>query len=43
VAYLLRNTPLYRKGIFVGGSIFTMLLALLWLAERVFNLKLISA
>ena len=43
VAYLLRNTPLYRKGVFVGGSVFTMLVALVWLAERVFNLKLISA
>jgi HupE / UreJ protein len=43
VAYLLRNTVLYRKGVFVGGSILTMLVALVWLAERVFNLKLISA
>jgi len=43
VAYLLRNTPLYRKGVFIGGSIFTVLVALMWLAERVFNLKLISA
>ena len=43
VAYLLRNTPLYRKGVFIGGSILTMLVALVWLAERVFNLKLISA
>ena len=43
VAYLLRNTTLYRKGIFIGGSMLTMLVALLWLAERVFNLKLISA
>jgi hypothetical protein len=43
VAYVLRNTALYRKGVFVGGSILTMLVALVWLAERVFNLKLISA
>ena len=43
VAFLLRNTPLYRKGVFVGGSFLTMLVALVWLAERVFNLKLISA
>jgi hypothetical protein len=43
VAYMPRNTPLYRKGVFVGGSVFTMLVALVWLAERVFNLKLISA
>ena len=42
VAYLLRNTRLYRKGVFVGGSILILLLALVWLAERVFNLKLIG-
>ena len=42
-AYLLRNTPLYRKGVFVGGSVLTLLVALVWLAERVFNLKLIGA
>ena len=43
LAYLLRNTALYRRGVFVGGSILTLLVALVWLAERVFNLKLISA
>lgn len=43
VAFLTRNTVLYRKGAFIGGSILTMLVALLWLAERLFNLKLISA
>jgi hypothetical protein len=42
-AYLLRNSPFYRKGVLVGGSILTLLVALVWLAERVFNLKLISA
>ena len=43
VAYVLRNTPLYRKGVFVAGSWLTMLVALVWLLERAFNLKLISA
>ena len=43
VAFLMRNTALYRKGVFVGGSILTMLVALVWLSERMFNLKLISA
>ena len=43
VAYLMRNTALYRKGLFMGGSFLTMLVALVWLAERAFNLKLISA
>jgi len=42
-AYLVRNTALYRKGVFVGGSILTMLVALVWLAERMFNMKLIGA
>jgi hypothetical protein len=43
LAYLMRNTVLYRKGLFVGGSFLIMLVALVWLAERAFNLKLISA
>jgi hypothetical protein len=43
VAYLLRNTSLYRRGVFVGGSILTLMVALVWLAERMFNLKLIGA
>lgn len=43
VAYLIRNSTFYRKGVFVGGSLLTMLVALVWLAERLFNLKLISA
>jgi hypothetical protein len=42
-AYLMRNTVFYRKGLFVGGSFLIMLLALVWLAERALNLKLISA
>ncbi len=43
VAYLLRGTPFYRRGVFVGGSALTLLVALVWLAERAFDLKLISA
>ena len=43
LAYLLRNTAFYRKGVFVAGSCFTLLVALVWLVERAFNLKLISA
>jgi len=43
VAYVLRNTPLYRKGVFVLGSVVTMLVAMVWLVERGFNLKLITA
>jgi hypothetical protein len=41
-AYWLRNTPFYQRGIFVGGSVVTMLVAMVWLAERAFDLKLIS-
>ena len=41
-AFMLRNTVLYRRGVFVGGSLLTVAIALLWLLERAFNLKLIS-
>ena len=43
LAYLLRNTALYRKAVFVGGSWLTMLVAAVWLLERALNLKFISA
>ena len=41
--FVLRQTAFYRRGIFVGGSLLTMAVALVWLTERVFDLKLISA
>jgi hypothetical protein len=41
-AYLLRNTALYRRGVFMGGSFLTLLVALVWLAERALDLKLIT-
>ena len=43
VAFLLRDSFLYRRGVFVGGSVLTLLVALVWLAERALDLKLISA
>jgi len=43
VAYVLRHTPIYRVGIFFGGSVLTLALAFVWLVERAFDLKLISA
>lgn len=43
VAFLLRNTAFYRRGILTGGSIVTLLIALVWFVERAFDLKLISA
>ena len=42
-AFWLRNTGFYRRGIFVGGSLLTLLIALVWLAERALDLKLITA
>lgn len=41
-AFALRNTGVYRRGIFVWGSLLTTLVALAWLAERALNLKLLS-
>lgn len=43
LAYFLRATGFYRRGVFVGGSLLTLLIALVWLIERAFDLKLISA
>lgn len=42
LAYGLRHSTFYRKGVFVGGSVLTALVALIWLIERLFNMKLIS-
>ena len=43
VAFLLRNTRLYLRGVFVLGSWLTMLVALIWLLERALDLKLLTA
>jgi hypothetical protein len=43
VAYALRGGAFYRRGVFVGGSVMTFAIAVIWLVERAFNLKLISA
>lgn len=42
VAWFLRDTPFYRRGIFVGGSLATLVIALIWFVERAFDLKIIS-
>jgi len=42
LAFVLRHTGLYRRGIFVWGSLLILLLASIWLAERAFDLKLVS-
>ncbi len=43
LAYALRRTTLYRRIIFTGGSVLIVLIASVWLAERVFVLKLLPA
>jgi len=43
LAFLLRNTRFYLRGVFILGSWLTMLVALVWLLERAFDLKLVSA
>jgi hypothetical protein len=42
LAYALRRTLFYRRVVLVGGSVVIALLAAVWLAERAFDLKLIS-
>jgi hypothetical protein len=43
LAFVLRNTRFYLRGVFLLGSWLTLLVALVWLVERAFNLKLLSA
>ena len=43
LAFVLRNSRFYQRGIFVSGSLLIVLLASIWLVERVFELKLLSA
>ena len=43
LAYLLRQTPFYQRGVFVWGSVLTILVSLVWLIERAFDLKLLSS
>jgi len=43
LAFWLRNSRFYRRGVFIGGSLLTLALALVWLLERLFDWKLISA
>jgi hypothetical protein len=42
LSFALRHTNFYRQVVFKGGSALTMALALVWLMERVFDLKLIG-
>ena len=42
LAYFLRNTLFYRRAVLVFGSLLIMLLASVWLIERVFSLKILG-
>ena len=39
LAFVLRHTAFYRRGVLVGGSILIAAIAAVWFAERVFNFK----
>ncbi|MFL6707832.1 MAG: HupE/UreJ family protein [Massilia sp.] len=43
LAFLLRNSAFYRKVVLVGGSAVIVAIAMVWLIERVLDLKIISA
>ncbi len=43
LAYALRQTPLYRTGLRVGGSLLIAALALAWFIERAFDLRLLPS
>ena len=42
LAFALRRTSLYRKGLVVGGSLVIALLAAIWFVERAFSVKLLG-
>ena len=42
LAYWLRNGAFYRRGVLTGGSVLITLIAVVWLVERAFDLKLIT-
>jgi hypothetical protein len=41
LAFALRDTWFYRRVVLLGGSILISIIALLWLIERVGNIKLL--
>jgi hypothetical protein len=42
LAWLARNSAFYRKAVLVGGSALILAISLVWLAERLFNVKVMS-
>jgi hypothetical protein len=43
LAYWLRDGVFYRRGVFIGGSLATLTIALIWFVERAFDLRILSA
>ena len=43
LAFWLRRSAFYRRGVLIGGSLLIALLAAVWLVERAFDLKLLPA
>ncbi len=43
LAFGLRATAFYRRGVFIGGSAATLAIAFIWLLERALDLKLVGA
>ena len=42
IAYRLRTTRVYQRGVLIAGSAGIALIAGIWLIERAFNLRLLS-
>jgi hypothetical protein len=42
IAWSLRRTTLYRRGVMVLGSLMIAILASVWLAERLFDIQLLG-
>jgi hypothetical protein len=42
LAFALRRTRFYRRGVMVAGSLLIALLAAVWFAERAFDVKLLA-
>ena len=42
IAFFLRESTFYRRGIMAGGSALISLVALVWFIERAFNVKLLT-
>ena len=40
LAFVLRHTPFYQRGVLLGGSLAALLVALAWFVERAFNLSI---